>query len=103
MRYPVTHARLYANQSGSKCGQCGSGSMRPCAVDCAYAPWNVYTNVARDHGPLVERATPYARTPFAYLLRFRRWLGNPPDRRDVRFAFDREAQDQLGRNFWSRL
>jgi hypothetical protein len=56
----------------SWCWDCNN--ITYCALDCGLAPWN------QDRAP-----PPRAQRQFHYLLRFRRWLGWPIDRRDVKW------------------
>lgn len=59
-----------------------------CCVDCGLAPWN--------------QDRPVAPSPFAYIMRFRRWLGHPPFRDDLHFYYDRTAELLLGYSFCRR-
>jgi hypothetical protein len=60
---------IHCKQQYSRCVFCDS--LYACAADCPDAPWN--------------QDKPRT-TPFAYLLRLRRWVGYPVDRRVIFFV-----------------
>lgn len=67
-----------------RCGTCKHFGL--CAPDCPLGPWNL-------------DAAKYPASPFAFLLRQRRWAGSPVDRRDT-FFMDYEVRREQQLRFF---